>query len=343
LEHIDEATDTDTEDETNLGGSTAVDRPDEKKQQTDQARLEEIPKSGTGNGHSDSKPPERNILAFMKLDRPTGFKSVPSVTFETRQSKFDLSKFSGEKLPLFKLLLTKETLEGYPFHAYGGKLVGREAANGVEGDCTVYYETVDATLTHPLQQMWEVCRALDGKDVAPLVYFLSDGKEYKQLVIHEGIRPDEEILISDRFLVMEPLGERVIDRFAPSKIVSPEMVKTFLGVVYQIVNVIERMHACGYYASNLSKGSFFFRESDGKVVVGDLTAAEPAYYGKNDFKKDLSVVMELLNILDPDRIPFLDYEMLHDFEGLRVELGDNLYMMGRAKYHLVYETLWKYV
>ena len=111
---------------------------------------------------------------------------------------------------------------------------------------------------HPIVNMFQVYRDIAHLDIAPIAFFLSDPGEISE----------------DRFLVVEAISDRVMDRYAFPSIQSKERLRAFLLDLIRIVDLIECLHGEGYYMNNMHIGSFVYRARDGMLVLWDLSCAK---------------------------------------------------------------------
>lgn len=222
-------------------------------------------------------------------------------------------------------------------------MIGTGKTTDINGNCSVMYSIESRDHPHPLKHMFDVCTKLEGKNVAPTVYYLSDSREYDEELLTGHYDSYEVHHVSDRFLVLEPLKSRVIDMFPNSSFVDSAVVKKYLQALFLIVQLIERLHVNGYYASNLHTSSFWYRVSDGEIVIANLSSAEPGYMGKNDFNRDLSVVSELFEHMRWGNFDHLEHDMMRDFIDLSGHLISYSYEKHAPRYDEIYAFLRKYM
>jgi hypothetical protein len=276
------------------------------------------------------------------LISPNGFVSVPSTTHSDRAYGSVKPGDITEKTPLFDVVI-QELVDKQGFEMYKGDMRGTGKTTDINGNCSVFYAIESRDHPHPLKNMFDVCTNLERKNIAPTVYYLSDSREYDEELLTGHYDSYEVHRVSERFMVLEPLKAKVIDLFPNSSFVDSAVVKKYLQALFLIVQLIERLHVNGYYASNLHASSFWYRESDGEIVIADLSSAEPGYMGKNDFNKDLSVVSELFEHMRWGNFDHLEQDMLRDF----IDLSGHLISYGHEKhaprYDEVYAFLRKYM
>lgn len=325
----------DSKPKTQTAGESGTDKNSKEGQKPDpKADGQDDSKPGSSDPSKDEKPKTETPLVDVR--------SQPVMKYEDREHQADMSKLSADR-STFGLITLFNRLKHWAFQSFHAMLE-KPHRQGVR-ECTVIYGMGEVGHPHPLVNMFEICKRFDGMDITPEALYLSDPKEY-EVAYSSYMRHDTIVMEAERFLVIERLRDRIIDFFARewNKI---EVVKRYIKYVIDAVDALEKFHKGGYYIGNLEPSSFYLREKDGKVIIGDLWGAEPGFYGKNLFMHDLAVIPKLIDIMDwhgehTDHDIFTT-EMTDDFHEIRYMLRDYVGLHKRPDYETIRKILKKYI
>ena len=272
-------------------------------------------------------------------------RAKPNMVYLDREKDGQIAGWQPETTSYGPVKLVKR-LRNWAFQSFQGQFT--ESKSVMSSNCTVMYQVSEVGHRDPLVNMFEVCKQLEGRDITPKALYLSDAHEYEASHLFDS-RYDMETMGSERFLVLEFLRDSVKSSFAFADWKKKEVVQRFIRYVLEALDLVERFHKAGYYAGNLDANSFYIRDTDGKLVLGNLWEAEPSYYGGNKFQQDLAAISKLLDVMDwhhheMDPAIFTD-EMLHDLDEIHPliakHIGWGIYE--RPKYSEVRRILEKYV
>ena len=187
---------------------------------------------------------------------------TPAVTYAEREADVRIENCVVQQTPLGPLRITnlKPT---WSFHTYecqsqSGALY--TIIYGTDVTSTVQVQTFRGT-DHPIVHMYDVYWQLRDFDITPVVFFLGDPSPHA-----DGF--------TDRFILLEAVSDRFIDRFAYGRIKTKQHLCVFMKCLVKIVDLIQRLHRSGFVMKNMHIGSFDFRKSDDAIVIWDLCWAE---------------------------------------------------------------------
>ena len=237
--------------------------------------------------------------SYLELDDETPLTGpfTPSINYAQRKADIDIENKVVEKTSIGKLLITK-LYPTWSYHTYecvqkrSYSTIPYTIIYGTNDFTTVHYQIRNDSkgegIEHPIVNMFNIYYSLRHRGIAPLVFSLSDPGP------HEA---SGQNTFEDRFLVLEAVGDRFMDRFSYGKIQTPEMLRSFLLGLIDAVDLIQKLHAEGYYTRNIHIGSFVYITMGDKLVLWDLCCAikgtmEEASIYYND---DLSVIISLIH------------------------------------------------
>jgi hypothetical protein len=267
-------------------------------------------------------------------------KSRPIMTYSERESFKDMSRWPREKSPMGEISLSKK-FKDWAFQAFDGILLDVQDVTFLKRHCVVMYAVEYVGHPHPLVATFDNFKRLEGTNLAPRALYLSESREYESSRL-DGIVSDHIVMDSERFIVCEYMSSSLVESYTGANWNDMEIVKKFFKSALEVLNLIRSLHRSGFYAGNLTIRSFCYRGSDGKLVFSDLSQAEPGFAGKNLFNKDLSVMIQILDIMDWDSA-IVTSAMHDDYHEIFESLRDRDGLEHPPRYEIVQKILEKYI
>jgi hypothetical protein len=279
---------------------------------------------------------EHHQVAFVQLvydeEAPKTGPLIPSINYAQRKAGVNIENQVVQNTSLGQLLITKWH-PSLSFHTYdceykrGNAHVQYTIIYGTNDYSTQHSQIrnkKDCTeIDHPIVHMFGMYTTLRPRGIVPLVFSLSDPGPHEI---------SGQTSLDDRFLVLEAVGDRFMDRFSYSNVQTPEMLRLFLIGLIEVVDLIQKLHAEEYFTRNMHIGSFVYTKKDDKLVLWDLCCtAQGSLEDLNDYYlEDYGVIGSLIHngvqwgtafrntriVSDELRKTFADiYKMCYQLEG----------------------------
>jgi hypothetical protein len=222
----------------------------------------------------------------------------PCINYKQRKADFDIENKVIQNTSIGPLTIVKR-FPAWSFDTYecqwkrdGVIYASYCIIYGTNDYATVHSQIRDETncdgAEHPMVQMFKVYRRLNDKDIAPKAFCVSDPSAYEA---------PGDVSYEDRFLVVEAIRDRFMDRFMYGKIDTPKMFRAFISGLIDVVDIIQRLHAENIFTRNIHIGSFVYRKRGDKLVIWDLccSARGNMEYHALYFNDDLSIIIQLIH------------------------------------------------